>query len=79
MGFEPTAENAFVGFQVNKELMSYANDNAIFMHCMPMERGKEVSEDLPDDKCSVIFQQSLNRKFVQKALLYTILGNIKTN
>ena len=79
MGFEPTAEDAFVGFQVNKELMSYANDNAIFMHCMPMERGKEVSEDLPDDKCSVIFQQSLNRKFVQKALLYMILGNIKTN
>lgn len=79
MGFEPTAEDAFVGFQVNKELMSYANDNAIFMHCMPMERGKEVSEDLPDDKCSAIFQQSLNRKFVQKALLYMILGNIKTN
>lgn len=75
MGFEPTAEDAFVGFQVNKELMSYANDNAIFMHCMPMERGKEVSEDLPDDKCSVIFQQSLNRKFVQKALLYILLGN----
>lgn len=79
MGFEPTAEDAFAGFQVNKGLMSYANDNAIFMHCMPMERGKEVSEDLPDDKCSVIFQQSLNRKFVQKALLYMILGNIKTN
>lgn len=75
MGFEPTAEDAFVGFQVNKELMSYANDNAIFMHCMPMERGKEVSEDLPDDKCSVILQQSLNRKFVQKALLYMLLGN----
>ncbi|GMN89388.1 ornithine carbamoyltransferase [Francisella sciaenopsi] len=74
MGFEPTTEDAFVGFQVNKELMSYANDSAIFMHCMPMERGKEVSEDLPDDKCSVIFQQSLNRKFVQKALLYMLLG-----
>ncbi|AFJ42806.1 ornithine carbamoyltransferase [Francisella orientalis] len=74
MGFEPTAEDAFVGFQVNKGLMSYANNNAIFMHCMPMERGKEVSEDLPDDKCSVIFQQSLNRKFVQKALLYMLLG-----
>ncbi|WP_150463538.1 ornithine carbamoyltransferase [Francisella sp. XLW-1] len=79
MGFEPTAEDSFAGFQVNKELMSYANDNAIFMHCMPMERGKEVSEDLPDDKCSVIFQQSLNRKFVQKALLYILMGDLKTN
>ncbi|WP_150464905.1 ornithine carbamoyltransferase [Francisella sp. SYW-2] len=79
MGFEPTEDDAFAGFQVNKELMSYANDNAIFMHCMPMERGKEVSEDLPDDKCSVIFQQSLNRKFVQKALLYILMGDLKTN
>ncbi|MEY8714078.1 ornithine carbamoyltransferase [Francisella philomiragia] len=75
MGFEPTEEDAFAGLQVNKELMSYANNNAIFMHCMPMERGKEVSKDLPDDKCSVIFQQSLNRKFIQKALLYMLLGN----
>ncbi|APC97470.1 ornithine carbamoyltransferase [Francisella frigiditurris] len=73
MGFEPCTEDAFEGFQVNKKLMSYANDNAVFMHCMPMERGKEVSEDLPDDGCSVIFQQSLNRKFVQKAVLYMLL------
>ena len=39
------------------------------MHCMPMERGKEVSEGLPDSACSVIFQQSENRLHVQKALL----------
>ncbi|MFC4891987.1 ornithine carbamoyltransferase [Pseudofrancisella aestuarii] len=78
MGFEPCTEDAFEGFQVNKELMSYANDNAVFMHCMPMERGKEVSENLPDDECSVIFQQSLNRKFVQKAVLYMLLKDSYT-
>lgn len=75
MGFEPCTEDAFEGFQVNKKLMSHANDDAVFMHCMPMERGKEVSEELPDDECSVIFQQSLNRKFVQKAVLYMLLND----
>lgn len=73
MGFEPTNEDSFKGYQVNKELMSYANNDAVFMHCMPMIRGKEVSTTLPDDDCSVIFQQSLNRKYVQKALLYFLL------
>ena len=77
MGFEPTSEASFEGFQVNKKLMSFANKSAVFMHCMPMERGKEVSNDLPDDDCSVIFQQSLNRKYVQKAVLYMLLKDRK--
>ena len=75
MGFEQQSDDAFKGFQVNENLMSHANDNAVFMHCMPMERGKEVSKTLPDSYCSVIFQQSLNRKYVQKAILYKLLKN----
>jgi ornithine carbamoyltransferase len=73
MGFEQVSEDVFEGFQVNEKLMYHANKDAVFMHCMPMERGKEVSETLPDADCSVIFKQSLNRKFVQKALLYKLL------
>jgi ornithine carbamoyltransferase len=73
MGFDCVDESSFDGYQVNEELMSYAKSDAVFMHCMPMIRGKEVSQTLPDDDCSVIFQQSLNRKFVQKALLYLLL------
>ncbi|KTD14521.1 Ornithine carbamoyltransferase [Legionella gratiana] len=70
MGFENQDNNqVFQGFQVNESLMSYAKPGAVFMHCMPMERGKEVSEALPDSPASIIFTQSENRLHVQKALL----------
>jgi ornithine carbamoyltransferase len=75
MGFEnDTNEELFAGFQVNEELMALASPKAIFMHCMPMIRGKEVSETLPDSPQSVIFQQSENRLHVQKAILIALLG-----
>jgi ornithine carbamoyltransferase len=75
MGFEKdTNEALFAGFQVNEELMGLARAEAIFMHCMPMVRGKEVSTTLPDSPQSVIFQQSENRLHVQKALLIALLG-----
>lgn len=73
MGFEQKDETAFDGFQVNEDLMAHAEKNAIFMHCMPMNRGKEVSTTLPDQPCSVIFEQSENRLHVQKALLLNLL------
>lgn len=74
MGFEDAAaEHLFVGYQVNERLMQQANVDAIFMHCLPMIRGKEVSETLPDSPSSVIFQQSENRLHVQKALLLFLL------
>jgi ornithine carbamoyltransferase len=74
MGFEDkSADHLFAGFQVNEQLMQHANPQAVFMHCLPMERGKEVSETLPDQPCSVIFQQSENRLHVQKALLLDLL------
>lgn len=70
MGFEALDNSqVFQGFQVNESLMSYAKSEAVFMHCMPMERGKEVSETLPDSPASIIFTQSENRLHVQKALL----------
>lgn len=77
MGFENKSEDhLFNGFQVNENLMGEALPNAIFMHCLPMERGKEVSDTLPDQPCSVIYQQSENRLHIQKALLlYLLRGN----
>ena len=70
MGFEEkTCDDMFQGFQVTEALMAKARSDAVFMHCMPMERGKEVSTSLPDSPCSIIFLQSENRLHVQKALL----------
>jgi carbamoyl-phosphate synthase large subunit len=70
MGFEGQIdEDQFAGFQINEALMRVAKPNAIFMHCMPIDRGKEVSLSLPADPSSVIFTQSENRLHVQKAIL----------
>jgi ornithine carbamoyltransferase len=75
MGFEnDKKDDLFAGFQVNEELMALALPEAIFMHCMPMVKGKEVSHTLPDSPQSVIFQQSENRLHVQKALLIALIG-----
>jgi len=76
MGFEDENEvrlKAFQGYQVNEELMKLAHPHAIVMHCLPMNRGVEISETLPDAPSSAIFQQSENRLHVQKALLLGLL------
>ena len=60
----------FAPFQVNTDLMSLANDDAIFMHCLPAIRGQEVTSDVIDSDCSVIYDEAENRMHAQKAVLY---------
>ncbi|QKX15529.1 ornithine carbamoyltransferase [Microbulbifer sp. YPW1] len=61
---------AFEGFLVDHELMSHANSDAVFMHCLPAHRGEEVSgELLEDDKISVVWDEAENRLHAQKALM----------
>ncbi|WP_405292798.1 ornithine carbamoyltransferase [Methanobrevibacter sp.] len=57
-------------FQVNSDLMSIANDGAIFMHCLPAIRGQEVSADVIDSEKSVVYDEAENRMHAQKAVLY---------
>jgi len=76
MGFEKEASfrnEAFQGFQVNEKLMALASPRAVVMHCLPMNRGQEVSDSLVDSKQSILFDQSENRLHVQKALLVKLL------
>ncbi len=74
MGFESQVdESVFADYQVSEELFNKAQQNAVFMHCMPMLRGRELSETLPEHPRSVIFDQSENRLHVQKALLIKLL------
>lgn len=74
MGSEDkAADHLFHGFQVNETLMKNAKKEAVFMHCQPMQRGKEVSTSLPDQSCSVVFRQSENRLHIQKAILMHLL------
>ncbi len=62
-------ELAFKDYQVNAEVMTAANTDALFMHCLPAHRGEEVSADVIDGAQSVIFDEAENRLHAQKALL----------
>jgi ornithine carbamoyltransferase len=56
-------------YQVNKKLMSQAKSNAIFMHCLPVGRGEEVTDEVIDGKKSVVWRQALNRVHAQKSII----------
>ena len=56
-------------YQVNKKLMKQANSDAIFMHCLPVGRGEEVTDDIIDGKQSVVWTQALNRIHAQKSII----------
>ncbi len=66
-------EEAFAGFQVNHELMTYAHNDALFMHCLPAYRDLEVSAKLLDDEDSVVWDEAENRLHAQKALMEFLL------
>jgi ornithine carbamoyltransferase len=66
-------ETAFKGFQVNQKLMLQAKDDAIFMHCLPAYRGKEVSAEVIDGKQSFVWSEAENRLHVQKSLLLFLI------
>ena len=63
----------FAEFEVTTELMSHANDDAIFLHCLPAHRGEEVSADVIDNTESLVWEQAENRLHAQKALLEFLL------
>jgi ornithine carbamoyltransferase len=77
MGQEAEAQERkkeFTPYQVNKELMSLAAPDAIFLHCLPAHRGEEVTAGVIDGLRSRVFDQAENRLHAQKALLYLLLG-----
>lgn len=68
-------EKIFIGFQVTKELMSLAKSDALFMHCLPAYRGKEVSADVIDAPDSVVWEEAENRMHAQNALMEFLLAH----
>ena len=66
----------FKNFQVNSKLMNCAKKNAIFLHCLPASRGQEVSAEVIDGKQSKVWQQALNRVYVQKSVLLYCLEKL---
>lgn len=65
----------FSPYQVNGELFSKAQGDAIFLHCLPAYRGYEVTEEVIDGPQSVIFDEAENRMHAQKAVMAMLMGN----
>lgn len=63
----------FKDFQVNQYIMSLADNEALFMHCLPAYRGLEVSAEVIDGPQSVVWDEAENRLHAQKALMEFLL------
>ncbi len=60
-------------YQLNSSLLAVANPKAIVMHCLPAERGREITDEVMDGPQSVVFDQAENRLHIQKAIMTFLL------
>lgn len=77
MGAENEAaerRTAFADYQVDDDLFSCAEPDAVFMHCLPAKRGEEVTDSVIESSRSVVFDQAENRLHAQKAMLLMLLA-----
>ena len=65
----------FKNYRINSSLMKVTRPKSIFLHCLP--RGNEVSEDVFLGKQSRVWQQALNRVYVQKSILLYCFGKLR--
>ena len=78
MGQKEEAEDRmklFDGFQVNSALMDATGKKTIFMHCLPAERGVEVTDKVCDAPYSIIFDQAENRMHAQNAIMIKLMAD----
>lgn len=76
MGQEEEASKkrqAFSSYQLNEELLSYARDDVIVMHCLPAHRGEEITDEVIEGPHSVVFEQAENKLHLHKAVLEAFL------
>jgi ornithine carbamoyltransferase len=79
MGQEDLAESRvplFQPYQVNADLMSHADREAIVLHCLPAHRGEEITADVIEGTQSKVWDQAENRLHAQRALLASLLGTV---
>ena len=80
MGQKEEAEQRrqdFAAFQVNAELMAATEKKTYFMHCLPAERGIEVTDEVCDADYSIIFDEAENRMFSQNAIMVKLMENMR--
>ena len=78
MGQEKTAEriDLLEPYQVNAAVMERATKDAIFMHCLPAHRGREVTAEIIDGPQSVVFDEAENRLHAQRAIIAWCLEKV---
>jgi ornithine carbamoyltransferase len=77
LGLEKEKEmrlNVFTPYQLNSNLLRYAKEDCIVLHCLPATRGYEITSDVMDSPQSRIFQEAENRLHTEKALLLKLIG-----
>ena len=86
--FEPTtrswgAQNqlknrkkTFAPFQVNSKMLKSTGKKTLFMHCLPAERGREVTDNVIESANSIVFNQAENRMHMQNAIMVMLAGKM---
>jgi ornithine carbamoyltransferase len=67
-------EKIFADFQVNSAMMNSTGKETLFMHCLPAERGREVTDAVMESTNSIMFDQAENRMHAQNAIMVKIAG-----
>ncbi len=60
-------------YQVNTALLAGASPDCLVMHCLPAERGREITDEVMDGPHSIVFDQAENRLHAQKAIMVFLL------
>ena len=71
---DPGNGSALAPYKVTSTLMAEPQPDAVFMHCLPMRRDKEVEAAVADGPQSIVFEQAANRLHMHKAVLLLALG-----
>ena len=66
-------EKAFVGYQVNDDLMAVAKSDCMVQHCLPAHRGEEITEAVFEAHAGEIFDEAENRLHAQKAVMALLM------
>ena len=69
-------EKVFAPYQVNKDLINNTGKDTLFMHCLPAERGREVTDEVMESKNSIVFDQAENRMHAQNAIMVYLTNNL---
>ena len=67
-------ERIFADFQVNEALMDNTGKDTLFMHCLPAERGREVTDGVMEADYSIVFDEAENRMHAQNAVMVKMAG-----